>query len=63
MKTVRLFLLALLVTIGILSSAAPIIAATGTPPHPSSAVHQDSNPTPTPTPLHTDGDECSGGGC
>lgn len=65
MKTLRTFLLALLVTVGILASAAPIIAATQNPLPPASVHTLDVNPTPTPTPPPGPGpngvEDCSGG--
>ncbi len=66
MNPLRVLLLGMLVFAGVVASAAPIVAASHSSTHPSAGyVLQGSEPTPTPTPIlpHTDGDECSGGGC
>ena len=64
MKTLRLFLLALLVTTGILVSAAPIIAATQNTSHPVPVrILGDDRPTPTPTPAGDQPEDCTGNGC
>ena len=64
MKSLRVLLLCVLVSGGVIASAVPIFAAQN-PVHPTAPYTLDDDPTPTPTPIiyHTNGDDCSGGGC
>ncbi len=63
MKTVRALLLALVVLASAAASAAPILAASQKPTHPTAGYVLDGQPTPTPILLYPAGDGCSGGGC
>ncbi len=65
MKTIQVLLIIALATIGLVASVTPSLAASHSPVHSVEPYVLDEQPTPTPTPIiiHTDGDECSGGGC
>ncbi|MCL4395612.1 MAG: hypothetical protein M1482_12570 [Chloroflexi bacterium] len=62
-KFTKAFLLAVFLLAGVATSAAPILAASAHPTHPTAGYILDDQPTPTPTPILVHPDSPCTAGC